>query len=154
LHAVRLFEEACFKNFGVPQRVAAWANTAVLLEMPKEAAASFFASGPGRAWGATNAIGNFVVVSYESGLCTVYARRAKAALVKELYLAFLPKPSIGLTPEKKLEETKSTPNGELYTLAHEITGEKAAVTMSTVLSTSESENAPMQAILSLSIRKK
>jgi hypothetical protein len=40
-HTMRLFDEACFKNSAIPQRVAAWAKYAVLPEFTEEQAKPF-----------------------------------------------------------------------------------------------------------------
>lgn len=154
IHAMRLFKTACFNNAGNPQNIATWAESAVLLKMSDEQSKPFFPVSAGKAWGATNAIGNFVVSLSDAGLCTVYARKAKAALLKELYLAFLPKPETGMVVEKKVDETKPRPNGDMYTIGHMISRKDASFAITTVLSTSESDLAPMQAIISLSVGRK
>ncbi len=153
-HAVRLYQEACIKNFAIPARVSAWATSAVLVEIPSPHSGAFLNGRAGTVWGATNALGNFVVVSHLEGMCSVQARRANAEAAKIGYLQSLPAQIGGLTKTQVSESTRDTPTGPMYTLAHEIGGEKSPVIVTTVLSTSESEQAPMQAIFSIATRKK
>jgi hypothetical protein len=154
VHAMRLFEEGCFKNGGNPQQVREWARSSVLLDMPDEAAKAFLGGQPGRAWAATNGLGSFVISAADRGICTVYARKANVVLIKERYLAFLPKTEAGMLVEKKTDETRKTPSGDVYTLGHAISSDGGSKIISIALSTADNDQAAMQAVISLVISSK
>lgn len=154
LYAISLFGEGCFKTSGKPEEVSAWAKKAGLTELSETDRKSFLAGRSGKAWAPDNTAGNFVISVADNGFCTVYAYKVNAQALKELYLGFLPGPATKLTVEKKIDGVKKTPKGDLYTLAHEIGQPEAPFRITTALSTSDNDQAPMQGILSLSVTPK
>jgi TonB family protein len=145
-HALYLFEESCFKNQAQPEKIKNWAKSATLHELAPDAAKQFLKR-TGTAWNATNSIGSFVLAVDDDGLCSVFARKADTATIKVLVKGLLPKPPFLVTdlPSKR----RTHPYGEVESVGYLIRKPDSDATAALILSVSESDNAPIQGMISM-----
>jgi len=143
---VGMFTKTCLQFPGVPAELRTWiGTTARLAELPPDKAIHFLGGRRGVAWPATNGIGEFVIVSHDDGLCTVFARRASAPDVVRLVetLAFR---TSGYTLAFKDETPVQGQQGPARTRTY--TADKTQMRLDVVVTLSEDANAPFQAVLS------
>jgi hypothetical protein len=153
-YALDLFKAACVSSFGIEKRVGAWAEANSVAELAPESARTYLRGKAGRIWMFVTDLGKFTLISQEGGNCTVQAERAKASSLKEFYTVFLSE----LPPDFKTtmvqEDNRATPMGVLYTIVQDSDSERSGIVLRTLLSTSESESAYVQGLLTLQARRR
>jgi hypothetical protein len=105
---VGLFQQSCMRFAGDSAGLRAWISGHHLPQVPGAQAQLFL--GPalaGQVYGASNAAGKHVLVSYDSGACQVIAMAADPAQVQQMLLALLRQQGVSVSPA----QVRSKPDG-------------------------------------------
>jgi hypothetical protein len=74
-----LFMQSCIQFSGDKEGLRGWANMTGLAQLPAEAQKRFLYGMPGAVFDASNATGKFVLISEDSGSCSVVAQSASGS---------------------------------------------------------------------------
>ena len=154
VYAFKLFSAACVATYGLQRRVDEWALNSAPAEFSPESAREYLRGKNGRIWLFLGDLGKFHVISQEGGICTVQAERVNAAALRDLYDNFLRDLPRGYKTALLEEGTRATSRGDLYSLVHDSESATTGIILRTLLSTSESESAYNQGLLTLSARRR
>ena len=152
--AYELFKAACADTFGIEEKVGRWAEGRAAAELSPEAARAYLRGRAGRIWIFASELGKFTLISQAGGSCTIQAERATAAILKVLYSDFLRELPDEFKTTRIQEGTRATPMGDLYSVVHDSESGERGVILRTLLSTSESDSAYMQGLLTLQSRSR
>ncbi|WP_426153484.1 NMCC_0638 family (lipo)protein [Pseudomonas sp. DC3000-4b1] len=122
-------------------------------KLPAEKAARFLNSYPGDARPVPVDHGNFVLaIPHEVPMCVVYARRASSIMVEAGFLRFVAEVSPPFTAKKTIDKYEPGITSEpVHTLAYEWSTPTSARKLLFILTTTESQSGPMQAMGSVSL---
>ena len=152
--AFELFKAACADTFGIEKKVGEWAEGRVAAELPPESARAYLRGRAGRIWMFVSELGKFTLISQDGGSCTIQAERAKAASLKVLYSDFLRELPGEFKTTLVQEGTRTTSMGNLYSIVHDSESEAKGIVLRTLMSTSESDSAYMQGLITLQARRR
>ena len=152
--ALELFKAACADTFGIEMKVGEWAAGTAAAELSPESARAYLRGRAGRIWIFANELGKFTLISQDGGNCTIQAERAKAASLKVLYSDFLRELPGEFKTTLIQEGTRATPMGDLYSIVHDSESEARGIVLRTLMSTSESDSAYMQGLITLQSRRR
>lgn len=117
-----------------------------LRELVPQAQTQFLAGRTGRVWAAQVPFGNFVVLITEGRECSVYVRRIAPRVSTAQFEFTLKTFAKKGTLEEKTVASASLAQGQMSTRSFSLVGEFNSLPYVAVVSTSESEIAPLQAI--------
>lgn len=114
---------------------------------PEEQGAVFLANRTGTAWPVPDKSGLFVLSLLDSGQCAILARRASSTKVREQFLSFVTDAPSPLVYRKVSEASAMTEaNGEAHTIQYEWSAEADMPRLVFTLTTSDFEEAQIQAM--------
>jgi hypothetical protein len=120
--ATRLFIDACVTNVGDEHKVRTWANDHHLRPMQAGFTHTVLQGKAGNAWSASNALGDFIVVSEAPAQCSVWARKANSRLSVEHFKKLVdnvkrPGLMVSLNSDEAFDADHSTFHVLTYTIA-------------------------------------
>lgn len=116
-------------------------------QIPADKAKGFLQGQPGEAWLVPEPSGQFVIaMPKEKNVCMVYGRRAGPQQVEKIFTAMANAAPSPLIVKKLKDETRKLGNGPVHTISYEWTMPGAGRKTNLTLSTSSSDDAPLQAL--------
>lgn len=143
--AMNVFHSICLLGKGDATRPAHYQEYR-LRELLPEAQAQFLGGRPGKVWTAQVPFGNFAVVITEDRECSVYVRRITQQVAVEQFEFTLRNFSQKGTLKEEPSVSTPLPHGQMNTRSFSLVSEFDASLYVAVVSTSESAQAPLQAI--------
>lgn len=121
-------------------------------QIPKERAINFLQGYEGEAWVVPEPAGMFVIaLPKEKNLCFVYGMRVGQAPIEKRFAAMANAASGSMTVKKTKDEKKKMAFGDLHVLSYEWTLAGSPKKTILKLSTSEADDAPVQAYASATL---
>lgn len=145
--AANLFFSICLIGKGNPENPLQYPEFS-LSRLRPEAEAMFLYGKPGKAWAANVSFGNFVVSITDDHLCSVQVRRVVASEAEDVFLIAMKHITGKGAMEELPREEKILPYGKVVTRSFVFLPQDQNAFYSTVLSITESPDAPLQAIMS------
>lgn len=148
---IKLYSSLCLGNLHTLETLKT--KLKKLPTLPNEKAKHFLGTIAGDAWPIPNKNGTFVLVlAKENKMCAIYARKAKAETVTDLFstlVKYSPDPLIAKEVSNEYSHTEA--NGKIHTLSYEWFIPNAPSKMLFTLTTSASPNAKLQALASAAL---
>lgn len=143
--AMNVFHSVCLLGKGDAALPAQYPEYR-LRELLPEAQAQFLRSRPGKVWAAQVPYGNFAVVITEDRECSVYVRRIAQRVALGRFEFTLRNFAQKGTLKEEPPVSKPVPHVQMDTRSFSLVSDFDATPYMAVISTSESEQAPLQAI--------
>ena len=146
----RIYATFCLKHINELEKLRQRLVTAP--QVPKEKAVGFLQGYDGEAWIVPEPSGQYVIaLPKEQNLCFVYGFRAGQEPVEKRFAAMANAASGSMTVKKVKDDKKKMSFGMLHTLSYEWTLAGSPRKTILKLSTTDSDNAPMQAYASAAL---
>ncbi len=146
----RIYATFCLKHINELEKLRQRMTTAP--QVPKEKAVNFLQGYEGEAWVVPEQSGQFVIaLPKEQNLCFVYGFRAGQESVEKRFAAMANAASGSMTVKKVKDDKKKMPFGILHTTSYEWTVPGSPKKTTLKLSTTDADDAPMQAYASAAL---
>jgi hypothetical protein len=148
--ATRLFIDACVTNIGDEHKVKSWASDHHLRPLQAGFTNTILQGKSGNAWSASNALGDFIVVSEAPAQCSVWARKANSRLSVEHFKKLVDNVKRpGLLVSLNSDEAFDADHSTFHVLTYTIAKDDASPGLMMEAITSESASASAQVRLKL-----
>lgn len=146
----RIYATFCLKHINELEQLRQRMTTAP--QIPKEKAVKFLQGYEGEAWVVPEQSGQFVIaLPKEQNLCFVYGFRAGQESLEKRFVAMANVVSGSMTVKKVKDDKKKMHFGMLHTTSYEWTIPGSPKKATLILSTTDADDAPMQAYASASM---
>lgn len=146
----RIYATFCLKHINELEKLRQSMATAP--KLPKDKAVGFLQGYDGEAWVVPEPSGQYVIaLPKEQNLCFVYGFRAGQEPLEKRFTAIANAASGSMTVKKARDDKKRMPFGMIHTLSFEWTLASSPRKTILKLSTTDSDNAPMQAYASAAL---
>lgn len=146
----RIYATFCLKHINELEKLRQRMTTAP--QVPKEKAVNFLQGYEGEAWVVPEQSGQFVIaLPKEQNPCFVYGFRAGQESVEKRFAAMANAASGSMTVKKVKDDKKKMPFGILHTTSYEWTVPGSPKKTTLKLSTTDADDAPMQAYASAAL---